>query len=394
MGVTLDALADAQDHRAVARDQGGEGELGILAAGGEAVQEGAVGLRAEHADPEQGLELPRSPPEILPGMIPCPRFGSFCVERRRGVVSGRGGLDTRFRGIRANFFRESTWRAAAPNVSNPEKMQGEFLEQRTTLGAGASDLIGMLVRFGRFVDFAIRATLAVPGAIVRRPGAVLKQFERVSWGSLALAVVAGVSVGLVTWMQTRRLLVLYGVEASLPSVLAAAVFVETGPMLAALLVAGRMGAGLAAELASMDLTEELDAREILGSPTIPSLVAPAAACVVALPLLTICMDLSALLGGLLAELVAGDLSAQLYFTRSLDYLRLVDIVPATLKTAVLGLLIGLVGCWTGLNSGRTTESVGRAATRGVVGSMLAVFAANVLLVKGINSVVEMMGWTV
>ena len=114
--------------------------------------------------------------------------------------------------------------------------------------------------------------------------------------------------------------------------LAAAVFVETGPMLAALLVAGRMGAGLAAELASMDLTEELDAREILGSPTIPSLVAPrAAACLVALPLLTICMDLSALLGGLVAEWVAGDLSTQLYFARSLDYLRLVDIVPATLR---------------------------------------------------------------
>ncbi len=256
-------------------------------------------------------------------------------------------------------------------------------------------MIGTLANFGRFVNFSVRATLAVPGAVLRRPGLVLKQFERVSWGSLALVMIAGMSVGLVTWMQTRRLLVLYGIESSLPSVLAAAVCVETGPMLAALLVAGRMGAGLAAELASMDLTEELDAREILGAPTIPTLVAPrAAACLVATPLLTVCMDASALVGGWIAELVAGDLSTQLFFIRALDYLRLVDIVPATLKTAVLGLLIGVVGCWTGLTSDRSTESVGRAATRGVVRSMLAVFAANVLLVKGINIIVETFGWNV
>lgn len=250
-----------------------------------------------------------------------------------------------------------------------------------------------LVEFGRFIDFAVRAALATPRCLFTRPGVILRQFERVAWGSLPLVMAAGASVGLVTWLQTRRLLVVYGIEAALPSVLTAAVFVETGPILASLLVAGRMGAGLAAELASMKLTEEVDAREILGAPVIPTLVAPRAiACAVAVPLLTVAIDAAAFLGGLGAELSAGTLGPKIFGARSLDFLRLSDIVPATLKTAVFGFLIGIVGCWTGLRAEPSTEAVGHAATRGVVHAMLVLFLADVLLVPWIQVVVEAAGW--
>ena len=254
-------------------------------------------------------------------------------------------------------------------------------------------MLDAILALGRFADFSGRVVLAGPGAIVRRPGDVLRQFERVAWGSLPIIGVAGLSIGLVTWLQTRRLLVRYGVEATLPSVLAAAVLVETGPMLASILVAARLGSGLAAELSSKVLTEEVDAGEVLGASAIPSLAAPrVVACTIAVPLLTVVLDAAALLGGLAAELAGGSLSAREYGARCLDYLELADIVPGTLKTAIFGLIVGLVGCWTGLRSERSTEAIGSSATRGVVGSVLLIFGSNVVIVPLIQWAVAALGW--
>jgi phospholipid/cholesterol/gamma-HCH transport system permease protein len=242
-------------------------------------------------------------------------------------------------------------------------------------------LAWQLERFGLFIDFAARALWAIPGASLARAGDVFWQFEQVAIRSLPIVAGAGVSVGLVTWLQTHRLLAAHGAESALPGFLAVAVVVEIGPVLAGVLLASRMGAGLAAELGSMTLSEEIDARIVLGADPLSSLVAPRAiACAVAVPLLTVVIDASALAGALGAELSAGKLSPLLFWRESLVYLRLADVIPAILKTAVFGLLVGMVGCWTGLCAEHSAEAVGRAATQGVVRATLAVFAANVVLV--------------
>ena len=116
--------------------------------------------------------------------------------------------------------------------------------------------------FGGFLRTGLCSGL--PEALVHRPGEVIAQFEQVAVRSLPIVVGAGLSVGMVAWLQTYRLLAAHGAESTLPSFLAVAVIVELGPLLAGLLVAGRMGAGLAAELASMVQNEEIDARVALG----------------------------------------------------------------------------------------------------------------------------------
>jgi phospholipid/cholesterol/gamma-HCH transport system permease protein len=253
--------------------------------------------------------------------------------------------------------------------------------------------VRQLEQFGRFVDFLLRTLAAIPAALWARSGELAWQFELVALRSLPIVVGAGLSVGLVTWLQTHRLLVAQGAEAALPSFLAVAVVVEIGPVLAGVLVASRMGAGLAAELGSMTLNEEIEARIVLGADPVPGLVAPRAiACALAVPLLTVLIDVAALVGALTGELTAGKLTPVVFWRDSLVYLRLSDVIPATLKTMVFGLLVGVIGCWTGLNAGRSTEAVGRAATRGVVLATLAVFAANVVLVPCIQFVTETLGW--
>lgn len=244
-----------------------------------------------------------------------------------------------------------------------------------------------------FVGFVARTLAALPLAIFGRPGEVIHQFEQVAVKSLPIVLGAGFSVGVIAWLQTHRALAATGAESMLPSFLAVAVLVEIGPMLAGLLVAARMGAGLAAELASMVLNEETDARLALGVDPIPSLVAPRAiACALAVPLLTVVIDAAALLGSLAAELARGRTTAALFWSQSLVFLRLADVVPATLKTAVFGFLVGTIACETGLYAGRSTEAVGHAAIRGVVRSILGVFAANVAIVPCIQAFTEATGF--
>jgi phospholipid/cholesterol/gamma-HCH transport system permease protein len=237
---------------------------------------------------------------------------------------------------------------------------------------------------GHFTHFAVRALIAAVLA-VRQPRAVLVQLHSILIGALPLGAVAGLALGAVVWLHLHQLLKRFNAEAYLPQALALAVVLEFAPTGAGLIVAGRSGASLGAELGSMRLTEQIDALEMLGLSPLYQLVAPRVlACMLALPLLTVFIGYLALAGSYGAEGLGGNLSWMQYQAASLRSLRLEDVIPATLKTMVFGYLIGVTGCYFGLQATGGTEGVGQAATRGVVVSTFLVLASNVLLVRVIQ----------
>lgn len=237
---------------------------------------------------------------------------------------------------------------------------------------------------GRYAAFAGRMLLATLFAF-RKPRETARQLHVHFIGALPLAALAGLAIGIVLWMHLRGILVRFaGPEAIpyLPTALSLAVVLEFAPIGAGLIVAGRSGASLAAELGSMKLSEQIDAFEMIGRSPERELAGPRVlACTIALPLLTIFMDYLAIFGSFTAESLASGASWLQYRTACLDQLRFHDVVLATLKTAVFGFLIGVAGCYSGLTASGGTEGLGRAATRGVVIATLSVVMANVLLVR-------------
>jgi phospholipid/cholesterol/gamma-HCH transport system permease protein len=257
--------------------------------------------------------------------------------------------------------------------------QGEF----------PSRLLNLLVTVGHLAHFVVRGLAALPFAL-RRPAELLTQLWHVLLGSLPLAVTAGMAIGAVVWLHLRGALQTVGGPGAvqyLPQALALAVVLEFAPLAAGLIVAGRTGASIGAELGSMRLTEQIDALEVLGLSALRELAAPRVlACMISLPLLTLYITFLALASGYLAEALGGTLSWVQYWNECLRVLTLHDVVPALLKTVAFGLVTGMVGCYYGMNARGGTEGVGRAATASVVASIFLVLVADVVLVKLIQVV--------
>jgi phospholipid/cholesterol/gamma-HCH transport system permease protein len=267
---------------------------------------------------------------------------------------------------------------------NPLTTQSARRKRSSSGSAQRWPLLDRLEAIGQAAHFAFRGTLALPH-VLRRPGEMLVQLYRVLLGALPLGVTAGAAIGAVVWMHLRGALQSVGgpgAVAYLPQALSLAVVLEFAPIAAGLIVAGRSGASLGAELGSMKLTEQVDALEVLGLSPMRELVAPRlAACMLALPVLTLFIMYLALGCGYLAEAIGGSMTMTQYVNECLRVLRLRDVIPATLKTAVFGYLIGVVGCWYGMSARGGTEGVGQAATGGVVVSIFVVLVADVVLVK-------------
>ena len=222
-------------------------------------------------------------------------------------------------------------------------------------------------------------------ALFRRPfegEQIRRQLAEVGSKSLLLVIAAGFALGAVLTLHTRSTLVTFGATALIPTVQAFAFFLEIGPLVTALLVAGRVGSGIGAVLSNMRATEQIDAIESLSVDSFKFLVVPRiVACTVALPILTLFLDFSGLLGGFLSEYAASRLSFNLYISQSFASFDWSNFYPPTLKTAVFGFAIGTISSFLGYTTNEGSQGVGRAATRSVVISSLLIILLDVLLIK-------------
>jgi phospholipid/cholesterol/gamma-HCH transport system permease protein len=214
------------------------------------------------------------------------------------------------------------------------------------------------------------------------PREILKHIYQFGFRSAPLILAAGFAIGIVLSMHTRASLESFGAEAMIPAALAIALIRETGPLTAGLLVAGRVGAGIGAEIGAMKVTEQIDALEASAVDAFKYLaVTRVIALMVVMPLLTIMMDFSGILGGYVAEAAVSGMSWSLYFERAFSYITYSDIIPATLKTVVFGYLIAVVSSYLGFTTSRGTEGVGEASTRSVVMASMLLILSDVILVK-------------
>ena len=210
----------------------------------------------------------------------------------------------------------------------------------------------------------------------------IRQLDAVGSLSLPLVAIAGAATGVVLSLEARDSLIRFGAKGLLPALIVFSIIRESGPIITGLVVSGRVGAGIGAELGSMKVTEQIDAMEASAVDPYKFLAATrVAACILMLPLLTLAANFCGILMGWIATTLAEPISLRLFLERGFRMLTFNDFLPSTAMTAVFGLIIGVVACFQGMRTKGGTEGVGRSATSSVVLCSLFVIVADVFLVR-------------
>lgn len=210
----------------------------------------------------------------------------------------------------------------------------------------------------------------------------LHQCFVIGYRSLPLIGLTAFIMGLVLTMQLRPSMEDYGVDFQLPAILGIAIVREIGPVITALIFAGKIGSSIGAELGSMKVTEQIDAMEVSGTNPFKYLVVTrvlAATCM--LPILVTAGDAIALFGAYLGINIRSFLSFHLFWSQVFDSLSFSDVIPAFIKSFFFGFAVGMIGCYKGYNSNKGTEGVGLSANSAVVLSSVTIFILDLLAVQ-------------
>lgn len=237
-------------------------------------------------------------------------------------------------------------------------------------------------------EMTILTIRAIFGAF-RRPfyfRDILIQMDHVGVESMTIVILTGFFTGAVLALQTASTLAAFGAVGLTGSLVSISLVRELGPVLAALMVAGRVGSGMASELGSMKVTEQINAMRALGTDPIKKLVVPRIfASVTMLPLLTIVADAFGVIGGLSVAVFLLQISANLYLSSAWDALTLNDLLGGLLKPVVFGAIVAIVSCHAGMRTYGGTQGVGRSTTQAVVASSVLILISDFFLTRLIQT---------
>ena len=210
----------------------------------------------------------------------------------------------------------------------------------------------------------------------------LKQAYNVGISTLPLISITAFIMGLVLTLQSKPVLEEFGAESWLPGMVSVSIVREIGPVITALICAGKIGSGMGAELGSMRVTEQIDAMEVSGTNPMNYLVVSRVfSTTLMIPILVFYADAVSFLGSYLAVNLHGFLSMPLFINLAFEPLHFYDVIPATIKTFFFGFAIGIIGCYKGYYSEKGTEGVGKAANSAVVISSLVIFIMDLIAVQ-------------
>jgi phospholipid/cholesterol/gamma-HCH transport system permease protein len=210
----------------------------------------------------------------------------------------------------------------------------------------------------------------------------LRQCYQIGYKTLPLISITGAIMGLVLTIQSRPALLKFGAVTMLPGMVAVSLIREMGPVITALICAGKIGSGMGAELGSMKVTEQIEAMEVSSTNPIRFLVVTRVlAATIMIPMLILYADALGILGCWGGANIKGDVSFTLFFSQAFSHIDFSDFIPAFIKSFFFGAVIGLVGCYKGYHAGRGTESVGKAANSAVVLASLLVIITDMIAVQ-------------
>ncbi len=241
--------------------------------------------------------------------------------------------------------------------------------------------INLTQKLGHFAIFTTKIILS----FLKPPfyfGNIFRQFLVIGYYSLPVVAMTALFSGAVLALQSYTGFSRFSAESSIATVVVLSITRELGPVLAGLMVAGRVGASIAAEIGTMRVTEQIDALFTLSTDSVKYLVTPRVlAAVISMPLLVIVADIIGIMGGYLVSTIKLGFNSNNYLISTVEYLQAIDVISGLVKAAVFGFIISVVSCYEGFYSDKGAKGVGTATTFAVVKSSILILISNYLITE-------------